>query len=212
MGLNRVRGNAATTATKAKSTKIAAVVDNATKKNVDEIISLKARIKADSAALGVKEGAVIDVVRAQQDEKASVGQYSKSFTVPGNTSSLTYVTADRFSVPQFKPSTEPDAVDANGNPVPTEELAALKALCAERYTQLFEEKETLAIRPTILSDETQLDAILDACEAAGLDLNAIFERTVKVVAKDGLDEKQYQLGDALPQFRTFARQSKPSLR
>lgn len=209
MGLNRVRGNAATTTAKAKSTKIAAEVDASTKQNVDEIISLKARIKADSAALGVKEAAVIDVVRAQQDAKAFEGQFSKTFVVPGNTSSLTYVTADRFSVPQFKPGEQ----DEEGNPVPTEELQALKELCGERYGQLFEEKETLSIRSAVLANEALLDQILDACENAGLDLNAIFERTVKVAGKDGLDEKQYSLGaDALPQFRTFARQNKPSLR
>ena len=82
-----------------------------------------------------------------------------------------------------------------------------------RCAELFEEKTTLSIKAAVLSNETLLDQILGACETAGMDLNAIFDKTVKVAAVDGLDAKQYSLGTRkLPQFRTLVRQNKPALK
>lgn len=195
--LDRIGKTSAPTGTK-KSSKLAATVTDQIKAAVDAIIQLKARIKADSAALGEKESGVIDHVRAQQDERAFAGEFSKSFEVPGNTGALTYVTSDRFSVPQGE-----------------EELGALKQLLGTaKYAELFEEKTTLSIKPAILADEARLEQFLTACEQAGIgDLNSIFERVVKVQGKDGLDEKQYSLGTAkLPQFRSLVRQNKPALK
>jgi hypothetical protein len=195
--LDRI-GKVSAPASAKKSSKLTATVTDEIKASVDSIIQLKARIKADSAALGEKESGVIDHVRAQQDERAFAGQFSKSFEVPGNTGALTYVTSDRFSVPQGE-----------------EELSALRQLLGTaKYAELFEEKTSLTIKPAILADETRLDQFLTACEQAGVgDLDAIFERVVKVQAKDALDEKQYSLGVAkLPPFRTLVRQNKPALK
>jgi len=194
--LDRIGKVSAPTSSK-KSSKLTANVSDEMKDDVDLIIQLKARIKADSAALGEKESGVIEAVRAQQDERAFAGEFSKSFEVAGNTGSLTYVTSDRFSVPQGE-----------------EELSALRQLIGtEKYANLFKEKTTLSIRGPVLSNETLLDQILTACETAGLDLNNIFEKVVKVEATDSLDEKQYSLGVAkLPQFRTLVRQNKPALK
>jgi hypothetical protein len=195
--LDRI-GKVTAPASAKKSSKLLANVTDEIKESVDNIIQLKARIKADTAALGEKESGVIDHVKAQQDERAFAGEYSKSFEVSGNTGALTYVTADRFSVPQGE-----------------EELSALKQLLGTaKYAELFEEKTTLSIKPAILADEARLDQFLTACEQAGVgDLDAIFERVVKVQAKDALDEKQYSLGVAkLPTFRSLVKQSKASLR
>jgi hypothetical protein len=195
--LDRIGKTSAPSSAK-KSSKLAATATDEIKATVDDIIQLKARIKADSAALGEKESGVIEHVRAQQDERAFAGEFSKSFEVPGNTGALTYVTSDRFSVQQGE-----------------EELAAVKQLIGTaKYAELFEEKTTLSIKPAILNDEAKLEQFLTACEQAGVgDLNSIFERVVKVVAKDGLDAKQYSLGaQKLPQFRTLVRQNKPALK
>jgi hypothetical protein len=195
--LDRI-GKVSAPASAKKSSKLVASVTDEIKESVDNIIQLKARIKADTAALGEKESGVIDHVKAQQDERAFAGEFSKSFEVAGNTGALTYVTTDRFSIPQGE-----------------EELSALKQLLGTaKYTELFEEKTTLSIKPAILADETRLDQFLTACEQAGVgDLDAIFERVVKVQAKDALDEKQYSMGVAkLPQFRSLVRQNKASLR
>ena len=195
--LDRIGKTSAPTGTK-KSSKIAATVTDEIKAAVDAIIQLKARIKADEAALGDKESGVISHVRVQQDQHAFQGEFSKSFDVPGNTGALTYVTSDRFSVPQGE-----------------EELTALKQLIGDqKFTDLFIEKTTLSIKPAILADETKLEQFLTACEQAGIgDLNSIFERVVKVQGKEGLDEKQYTLGvDKLPLFRSLVRQNKPALK
>ena len=180
-----------------KTPKLAAVVNDAIKAAVDEVIQLKARIKADEAALAEKEVLIIEHVRAQQDEKAFAGQFSKSFEVAGNTGTLLYNTSDKFSVPQ--------AVEAQ---------AAIKALTGTMYEKFFRKFPHLAIKDAILNDDAMMERIFAACESASLDLNAIFEKTEKVVAVDGLDEKQYKLRTAskLAQFRALVRQNKPALK
>ena len=194
--LDRIGTTTAKTGAK-KSTKIAAVINDEMKADVDAVIQLKARIKADTAALGEKESGIIEVVRAQQDQHAFDGEFSKSFDVAGNTGSLTYMTSDRFSVPQ-----EPEA------------LSAIRTLLGTaKYEEFFKEDTKLSIKSAVLDNEPLLEQILTACTTAGLDLNGIFEKSVKVVAVDALDEKQYSLRAAkLAQFRTLVRQNKPALK
>jgi hypothetical protein len=193
--LDRLNKQSAKPASK-KTDKIAAVVPNEMKATVDEIINLKARIKADEAALAEKESTVIEHVRAQQDEHAFAGNFSKSFEVPGNQGSLLYNTSDRFSVPQ-----EEDA------------KAAIRACVSTHFDDMFEEKSTISIKAAVLTNDTLLNQILDACEGAGLSVNDIFDQVVKLTGKKDLDQKQYQLTpNKLATFRTLVRQNKPALK
>jgi hypothetical protein len=121
--------------------------------------------------------------------------------VPGKDSQVKYVTMDRFSVPQ-----EPEA------------LEALKKLVGKKYDDMFETVQTILVKKEILNGSKESDAILNkiaaACEKAGLDIATLFDRTEKVIGKDDLDKKQYEVLKPvqLEEFRTLVRQAKPSLR
>ena len=201
--LDRLHATRTPTASTKKSSKIAAVLSQDLKVAVDEVIVLKAQIKAAEATLGDREGALIEAVRPQQDDKAFNGLFSKSFLLEGvanaegNAASLSYVTADKFSVPQ-----EP------------EQLEAIKGCVgAQKYAEFFVEEPTVLIRAEVINNDSIMTSLLNAAEAAGLDINSIFDQRIKVKAKEGLDEKQYTLTPAkLAQFRTLVRQNKPSLR
>ena len=194
--LDRIGKTAVKTGAK-KTQKTAATTTPEIRTAVDEFIQLKARIKADEAALADKETQIIDHVRPQQDSEAFAHRFSKSFDVAGNTGSVLYNTSDRFSIPQ--------AEDAQ---------TAIKDLVGDLYNEFFKLTPHLSIKAEVLKDEALLERILTACETAGLDLGTIFEKTEKVEAVDGLDEKQYRLGTAtkLDQFRTLIRQNKPALK
>jgi len=192
------RIGAVTSKSTKKSTKLAATVTDEIKASVDEVIQLKGRIKADTAALGEKEFGIIEHVRAQQDSHALAGEFSKSFEVSGTgDAKLLYTTSDRFSVPQG-----------------AEEVAAIRQLIGtQKFSEFFKEQTALSIKSAVLSNEPLLDQILTACETAGLNLNDIFEKVVRVEAVEGLDEKQYSMGAAkLVNFRTLVRQNKPALK
>ena len=171
------------------------------KAQVDQFVVNKASIKKLEAQQAAIEEAIIGHVRPQQDEVAYCGNFTKSMVVPGKDSQVKYVTMDRFAVPQ-----EPEA------------LAALKKLVGKKYDDMFETVQTISVKKDILNGTKESDAILNkiaaACEKAGLDIATIFDRTEKVIGKDDLDKKQYEVLKPvqLEEFRTLVRQAKPSLR
>lgn len=133
---------------------------------------------------------------AQQDSLAYKGTFTKSMSVAGVNSEVTYVTSDRFSVPQDE-----------------EVLKELKKLVGAKFDDLFETKRNIAIKAEVISNEVLLNKIAKACESAGLSIAEIFDVGDKVVGKDGLDEKQYQLTpEKLEVFRSLVRQNKPALK
>ena len=187
------------TATPKKSktkAKAVAEVTEEIKTKVDKYVDNKATIaqlEADQLALG---DAIISHVRPQQDEMAFCGSFTKSMKVPGHNYEMTYVTMDKFSVPQ-----EPEA------------LSAIKDLVKDKYPTMFETKETYLIKADVAKDDKKMNALATACEKANIDISLYFDRIEKVVAKDDLDLKQYDLGaKALETFRTLVRQAKASLK
>lgn len=182
---------------KAATKKIAAEVTPAIKRHVDTFVANKAQIKALEAAQAESEAIIIEHVRTQQDTHAFAGDFSKSFSVEGTTTSVLYNTSDRFSVPQDE-----------------ETLKEVKKITGPvKYAEFFGEKPTIAIKAAIISNDALMNKIAAACEKAGLNIGEIFESTVKIFAKDGLDEKQYTLPpDKLPLFRAFVKQNKPALK
>jgi hypothetical protein len=185
------------TTSKAATKKIAAEVTPAIKRHVDTFVANKAQIKALEAAQAESEAIIIDHVRTQQDTQAFAGNFSKSFTVDGTTTAVLYNTSDKFSVPQDE-----------------ETLKEVKKITGTaKYAEFFGEKSTIGIKPAIIANDTIMNKIASACEKAGLDIGEIFESTVKVYAKDDLDEKQYSLPpEKLPLFRALVRQAKPALK
>lgn len=167
-------------------------------KKVSQYIVNKAELKRLEAEQGDLEGDIIAHVRPQQDEMAYCGTFVKSLHVPGaNDDRVTYVTSDRFSVPQ-----EDDA-----------QAEIKKLLGPKKYDEFFDSTSTIAIHPDVLKDEKTLNKIAAACEKAGLNIGEIFTNTVKIVATKGLDEKQYQLPKTkLNTWRTLVRQAKPALK
>ena len=171
------------------------------KGQVDQFVINKALIKKLESQQASIEEAIIGHVRPQQDEVAYCGNFTKSMVVPGKDSQVKYVTMDRFSVPQE-----------------AEALEEVKKLVGKKYTDMFETVQAISIKKEILNGSKESDATLNkiaaACEKAGLDIATIFDRTEKVIGKDDLDKKQYEVlkPKELEIFRTLVRQAKPSLR
>jgi gas vesicle protein len=180
-----------------KSAKGIADVSEEIKTKVDQYVDNKASIKQLEAEQAGLEVAIIDHVRPQQDEMAYRGSFTKSMTVAGNTAMLTYVTMDKFTVPQDE-----------------ETLKALRDLVGkDKYNEMFETKEVYSIKPEIAKDDKKMNALATVCEKAGIDIVQYFDRSEKVIAKTDLDRKQYELkSDKLEIFRTHVRQAKPSLK
>lgn len=180
-----------------KDAKAVAQVTDEIKTKVDSFINNKSEIKRLEAEQITLEEAIVSHVRPQQDEMAYCGSFTKSLTVPGDNYTVTYVTMDRFSVPQDEPS-----------------LQAIKALVGPtKYDEMFETKETISIKKEVVGNDALLNKIAKACEDAGLDISLYFDRTEKVVSKDDLDRKQFELKpNKLEQFRALVKQAKPSLR
>lgn len=186
---------ATTEKSKAKGKAFAEVTDEI-KTKVDKYVDNKASIKQLEADQLQIEEALIGHVRPQQDEMAFCGSFTKSLKVSGHNYELTYVTMDKFSVPQ-----DEDA------------LAAIKGLVKDKYLTMFEAKEIYSIKSDVSKDDKKMNALAAACEKAGIVIADYFDRVEKVVAKDDLDVKQYELGaNNLATFRTLVRQAKPSLR
>lgn len=178
------------------SSKLAAEVTPAIKEKVDLFVNNKAQIKRLEAEQKDVETEIINHVRAQQDANAYAGNFSKSYLVAGSTCEVTYVTSDRFSVPQEE-----------------ETLTEVKKLVGKKYDEFFEVRRSITMKKGVVENEKLLDKIATACEKAGLSLGEIFDVGDKVFAKDSLDEKQYSIPAAkLDMWRALVRQNKPALK
>jgi hypothetical protein len=181
-----------------KSDKVIASVSEQAQTNIDTFVENKAKIAQLTGENKTLEEIVIEEVYEQQRTMAiDSGEYVKTFSVPGKTATVTYVTTDRFSVPQ----------DA-------EVLAEVKKLIgAQKFNAFFITRQTISLKENVVKDEDLLNKISDACEKAGLPIADIFDVTEKTFACDGLDEKQFQIPvEKLPEFRAMVKQTKASLR
>jgi hypothetical protein len=180
-----------------KSTKIAATVTDEIKSAVDIVISHKAEIARLDMERVQFEEKIIDHVRPQQDALARAGQFAKSFAVEGKTGNLTYVSADKFSVPKE-----------------TETQQAIKDLIgAKRFEEWFSSVRTISLKPAVQDNSDLINKIVAAVTAAGLNLAEAFEVTDVLKAKPDLDQKQYELKDKqLMEFRSLVKQQKIALR
>jgi hypothetical protein len=103
---------------------------------------------------------------------------------------------DKFSVPQDEESVE-----------------AIKKLLNGKFNDLFETTRFISMKKEAVANEDILNKIAKACEKAGLSIGEIFDVGDKIVAKDDLDRKQYDLPKTkLEVFRTLVRQAKPALK
>ena len=187
--------SATTEKTKTKAKAVAEVTEEI-KTKVDKYVDNKASIKQLEADQLQIEETIIGHVRPQQDEMAFCGSFTKSMKVPGHNYEVTYGTMDKFSVPQDE-----------------EALAAIKGIVKDKYPTMFETKEVYKIKEEVSKDDKKMNALAAACEKAGIVIADYFDRVEKVVAKDDLDVKQYELGaNNLAIFRTLVRQAKPSLK
>jgi hypothetical protein len=187
--------DAVTAAPKTKSKSVAEVTDDIQNK-VDLFVDNKAKLKQLDADQGILETAIIEHVRPQQDEMAFCGSHTKSLKVPGHNYELTYVTMDKFSVPQDEAPKK-----------------AIKDLVKGKFDDMFETKETYLIKEEIAKDDKKMNELATACEKAGIDIALYFTRVEKLVAKKDLDVTQYELGPkGLETFRTLVRQAKAALK
>lgn len=184
-----------TTKTSSKA-KVAAEVTSEIKNKVDSFVANKAELARLEAENKDIESTIINHVRPQQDELGFCGSFTKSLLVTGNNASVTYVTSDRFSVPQDEAA-----------------VTEIKKVAGKLFDDMFETKRSIAMKDATLKNEETLNKIAAACEKAGLSVGEIFDVSDKLIAKDGLDQKQYELPKTkLDQFRALVRQSKPALK
>jgi hypothetical protein len=178
--------------------KIAATVTDEIKGKVDLVLHHKGAIKSLEAEQLEAETAIIEHVRPQQDEAALAGNFSKSFTVPGNTGTILYNTADSFSVPK-----DLDAIEE------------IKKLLGKKFEEVLEPKRTITLKPEAAANTDLIQKVMAAVSAAGLEMGDVFDVVDQYVAKPDLDRKQYELfpkKQALEQFRTLIKQKKASLK
>ena len=180
-----------------KSSKMTAKVTEPIKKAVDKLVNTKASIASLEAEKAALEEQIIGHVRPQQDENARKGDFSKSYLVEGESSNVTYVTSDRFSVPKTP-----------------EELEALKRLLGpDRFNEWFDKERTITLKESASKNPEFIRVLQTALAAAQLNFADSFEVIDTVYAKKELDMKQYVLAQpVLDQFRTLCKQNKPALK
>ena len=125
-----------------KSSVIAAVVPKNVAKSIDEYVTIKTSIKSEEADLKVLETQIIECLREQQDKLAYSGQFTKSLLAEGltQTARVTYVTSDRFTIPQDEAS-----------------LAEIKRIVGAAYDNMFETKRVISMNKDALENEILLD-------------------------------------------------------
>lgn len=195
MGFNDIAKKKAPTASKSK-VKVAAEVTDEVKGSVDVVIASKAQIKRLEAELADAEAKIIDHVRPQYVQQARSGNFTKSLTVEGNTGDVTFVTSDRFSTPKDE-----------------ESQIELRKLLGKKFEEYFEEDRSISIKKNIVADSKAIAKIEKIFEKAGEDVADFFDVVDVLKAKDGLDQKQFELPENKRQIlQTLAPQAKPAVK
>jgi len=168
----------------------------AVKSAVDQVIRCKATIAKALADKDIHEQTIIEHVRADQDAEAFEGNYSKTYLVEGHEGTVTYTTADSFSVPQDQAS-----------------LDALKDLLGDKFDAWFKTKRVISLQDGIEKKEELIAQFFHAIEEAGMDPSEVFNAVDTVIATEDLDRKQYDLDPReLEVFRSLVRQRKAALK
>jgi len=184
-------------ASKKASNKIAATDLTAEVKTaVDQVIAIKAKMKALKAEQEGHEITIIDHVFPQQEKHAREGNYSKSFTVKGDDGTVTYTTQDKFSVPKD------EAVH--------EEIEKLLGKAFNDYFRMF---RTVKFTEDAMQDAKLVNALVAVAQEHGYDVPDVFQITDELATVKGMDEKQFELPKAkLAALRTLIKQYKATIK
>jgi len=181
----------------AKSTKIAAEVNEEIAGCVDLIITRKAEIKRLEAEMDDYSDKVREHVFKQQAAHARKGNYSKTFDVKGNVGNLVYVSSDRWTLPKEAEVQE----------------ALQKIIGNKLFEEWFHNLRTIKVKEAVTEDQEKIQQLVKAMTDAKLDISDFFDVTDALKAKKDLDKDQFELEDAkLDQFRTVAKQYKAGLK
>lgn len=166
---------------------------------MDKVIASKATIKQLKAAQENDEAVIIDHVRPQQETYARDGNFSKSLLVGGTDEkrNLTYVTSDKFSIPKSK-----------------EIYDEMKSTIGQKkFDELFEMERTIQISEEMQKNTKFISDIIALAKKAGVSTADAFVVTDTLIAKPGMDEKQFSLPrEKLVTLLTLIRQNKPALK
>ena len=188
--------NAPVTAAKGKATHPVAEVDDEVMQAVEDVVSIKAKIKVLEQELVTAEEIIIEAVRPQHDDLARSGKFTKSMSVNGYDAIITYVTSDKFSALK-----DPVIIDH------------VKDLLKKRFDEFFEKARTISMKKAIVEDQAKITALVNAFTKANLTLGDYFDVEDVLKAVKGLDEKQFELSvKDLAEFRTLVKQAKPALK
>lgn len=163
------------------------------KEAVDNVVMGKKKKKEAEARIKANEPTVIDYVKDIQDDAGYDGDFRNSYEVPGNDSSVKYVSSNRASIN-------------------SDDIAEIKELVGEdAYNELFDEKYNTFFKDSFFKDEELQKKVV---ELLGPLFSELFETVMTVSLKDDFDKNIYKYvdKDKLEMLRVFVKMYKPALR
>jgi hypothetical protein len=159
---------------------------------VDDYQEAKTTAKMAEAAMNAAGEIIMEFVRQVQDQDGFAGRFSGSYAVMGHRHQAKVVYANKFSI----------------NP---EDEGELTAILGEHFDSLIEKKFSVKLKDQVFTDPTLQAELMDLVGARFPDF---FETTVNLGVCDNFNQLIYQVvePEQMGQFRTFARQYKPSIR
>ena len=139
---------------------------------------------------------LIEFARTEQTKRALTGDFQPTFALIGSKNTVKFITSDSFSVPQS-----------------AEVIEALKTELGDEFDRIIEEKPQVVLKDDVFTNPEKQAAL---ATLLGEKFSDFFQTTITYAAKDGLNEKIYQLSggseEKLAKLRTFLQQRKPSLK
>ena len=169
------------------------VTNGETKQYIKDFIDAQKRekiAKSDKEAAGNE---IIEVARKIQDKDAFGGKFSKSYRVKSDDDIVTYVTANKFSLN-------------------LDDKETFQKMLGKNFDTLLEEKFNIFVKPEVFQNPELQKELMSLLEDK---FDEFFEITSSLVAKENFDSNVFKAvknSAGLQKVRSFAKQSKPSIR
>ena len=163
------------------------------RKAVDEIVAAKKAMKEAKAVLETKEAEVIGHVLPIYEQDGMKGDFHKSYYVAGETNTVTFVTADKFSAPK------------------NEEIPELQEALGDKFDEVIKKETEIKLRPEIFTNKTLQSELMKLVPKERFGEFFAAETTWSV--SDGFDQKRFSLPKKIyEKVMGILKQSKPSIK
>jgi hypothetical protein len=160
-------------------------------KAVDDYQEAKAASKEADAVIKHSGQIIEDFVRGVQDEDGFAGKFNNSYALQGNKSQAKISFSNRWTI---------NAEDA----------PELEEILGEHFDNFLTRNFSVKLKSEVFENEELQSELM---ELIGERFDEFFETTLSLTPCEDLTRNLYRLDrEALVQFRTFARQYKPSIR